>query len=46
MIRLIGCVPSELNQEMEAHAVKYDRGIRFGYAGDIFCDGSVLVTPL
>ncbi|MFJ3709058.1 hypothetical protein OG709_25120 [Streptomyces sp. NBC_01267] len=38
-IRLIGRVPSELGQEMEAHAAKYGIGIRFSYGGDVCCDG-------
>ncbi|MFJ9080284.1 hypothetical protein ACIRO3_34360 [Streptomyces sp. NPDC102278] len=24
---------------MEAHAIKYDNGLRFSPTGDIFCDG-------
>ncbi|WP_329317059.1 hypothetical protein OG723_43750 (plasmid) [Streptomyces sp. NBC_01278] len=38
-IRLIGRVPSQLAQEMEAHALKYDTGLRFSPTGDLFCDG-------
>ncbi|MFE7358940.1 hypothetical protein ACFU8Q_39110 [Streptomyces sp. NPDC057543] len=38
-IRLIGRVPSEVAQEMEAHAVAYETGLRFSYGGDVFCDG-------
>ncbi|MFI1415603.1 hypothetical protein ACH4Y0_37635 [Streptomyces sp. NPDC020707] len=38
-IRLIGRVPSQLAQEMEAHAAEHDIGIRFSYSGDRFCDG-------
>ncbi|WP_386413168.1 hypothetical protein [Streptomyces polyrhachis] len=38
-IRLIGRVPSQLAQEMEAHALKYDTGLRFSPTGDLSCDG-------
>ncbi|WP_229886593.1 hypothetical protein [Streptomyces griseoflavus] len=38
-IRLIGRVPSELAREMETHADKHDRGVRFSYGGDVFCEG-------
>ncbi|MEV0695779.1 hypothetical protein [Streptomyces sp. NPDC050388] len=38
-IRLIGRVPSQLAQEMEAHAIKHDTGLRFSPSGDISCDG-------
>lgn len=38
-IRLIGRVPSELSQEMEAYATRHDRGIRFSPGGDMFVDG-------
>ncbi|MFF7213596.1 hypothetical protein ACFZAU_24170 [Streptomyces sp. NPDC008238] len=38
-IQLIGRVPSELAQEMEAHATRYDTGLRGSLTGDFFCDG-------
>jgi hypothetical protein len=37
-IRLIGRVPSELAQEMEAHALAHGTGLRFGASGDVCCD--------
>ncbi|WP_159054042.1 hypothetical protein [Streptomyces sp. AS58] len=38
-IRLIGRLPSQLAQEMEAHATKHDTDLRFSPTGDISCDG-------
>ncbi|MFJ9108123.1 hypothetical protein [Streptomyces sp. NPDC102283] len=38
-IRLIGREPSELAQEMEAHAAAHGRDIGFGCGGDVLCDG-------
>ncbi|MFE4425187.1 hypothetical protein [Streptomyces sp. NPDC056817] len=38
-IRLIGRVPSQLSQEMEAYATEHDAGIRFSPGGDMFVDG-------
>ncbi|MEV6163920.1 hypothetical protein AB0L71_18635 [Streptomyces sp. NPDC052052] len=38
-IPLIGRVPSQLAQEMEAHATKHDTDLRFSPTGDFFCDG-------
>lgn len=37
-IRLTGRVPSQLAQELEAHAIKCDTGLRFSPSGDVFCD--------
>ncbi|MEV5440972.1 hypothetical protein AB0N23_00175 [Streptomyces sp. NPDC052644] len=38
-IRLIGRVPSQLAQEMEAYATRNDSDLRFSPTGDFFCDG-------
>lgn len=38
-IRLIGRVPSQLAQEMEAHATRHDIGVRYSPTGDFSCDG-------
>ncbi|MER5843449.1 hypothetical protein [Streptomyces prasinus] len=38
-IRLIGRIPSQLAQEMEAHAIKHDTGLQFSPSGGISCYG-------
>ncbi len=37
-IRLLGRVPSELDQEMEAYALETGEGFRINAEGDIYCD--------
>ncbi|GHD15195.1 hypothetical protein GCM10010334_75080 [Streptomyces finlayi] len=41
-IRLVGRVPSELNQEMEAYALETGEGFRINGEGDVYCDSFVM----